>query len=279
MAADMRAIQPESLYKLHLECEERPDGRKLDAARATVVTRGGITTADGSAFCRSGHTSVLCGIKAEVCTPATDAPPDRGWVVPNLELPALCHHRFRPGPPSEAAQTASAQLLQLLDASGALDRTQLCIEAGQAVWVLYCDLICLSHDCNVLDVALLALSAALTDLRLPSAEWDATEERLRVKPAERTPLKLGPLPLAATLAVFDKETLVLDPAGDEEMLCEASVTVAWAGDSMVLLDKTGGCELSLEAMDRCIALSKKRSLELKKLLDCCTQSGEVEKDE
>ena len=267
MASDMRAIQPESLYKLYLECEERPDGRRLDAARTTVLTRGGVTTADGSAYCRAGHTAVLCGIKAEVCTPAADAPPDRGWVVPNLELPALCHHRFRPGPPSEAAQTVSGQLLQLLDGSGALDRTQLCIESGQAVWVLYCDLVCLSHDGNVLDVALLALSAALADLRLPSAEWDATAERLRVRPAERRPLKLGPLPLSATLAVFEGETLVLDPAGEEETLCVASVTVAWAGDSLVLLEKAGGCELSEEAMERCMTLSKKRTLELKKLLE------------
>ena len=267
MASDMQAIQPEELYSLHLESEERPDGRKLDAARATVLTRGGVTTADGSAYCRSGHTAVLCGIKAEVCTPPADAPPDQGWLVPNLELPPLCHHRFRPGPPSEAAQVASGQLLHMLTASGALDPSQLCIEPGKAVWVLYCDVICLSHDGNVLDVALLALSAALADLRLPKAEWDAASERLRVKPAERAPIQLGPLPLAATLAVFDEETLILDPAGEEEMLCKASVTVAWAGEKMVLMDKAGGCELSLEAMERCIALSKKRTLELKKLLD------------
>ncbi|XP_037087866.1 exosome complex component RRP43-like [Pollicipes pollicipes] len=245
MASDMRAIQPESLYKLYLECQERPDGRRLDEARPTVLNRGGVGTADGSAYCRAGHTAVLCGIKAEVCVPAVDAPQDAGWVVPTLELPALCHHRFRPGPPAEAAQTASSQLLQLLDNSVALDRRRLCIEPGRAVWVLYCDLVCLSHDGNVLDVALMALSAALADLRLPRAWWDAPAERLRVAPAERAPLPLGPLPLAATLALFDGDTLVLDPAGEE----------------------AGGHALSEQAMDQCIALSKRRTLELKKLLD------------
>ncbi|XP_037087869.1 exosome complex component RRP43-like [Pollicipes pollicipes] len=140
MASDMRAIQPESLYKLYLECQERPDGRRLDEARPTVLNRGGVGTADGSAYCRAGHTAVLCGIKAE-------------------------------------------------------------------------------------------------------------------------------LPLAATLALFDGDTLVLDPAGEEEALCAAAVTVAWAGDNLLLLHKAGGHALSEQAMDQCIALSKRRTLELKKLLD------------
>ena len=42
-----------------------------------------------------------------------------------------------------------------------VDREDLCIESDKLTWVLYCDLICLNYDGNVLDASVIALSAAL----------------------------------------------------------------------------------------------------------------------
>lgn len=49
----------------------------------------------------------------------------------------------------------------LVHRCNALQLSQLCIATGQAVWVVYADLVFLSFDGNALDVALHALLAAL----------------------------------------------------------------------------------------------------------------------
>lgn len=74
---------------------------------------GSISSAHGSALVRLGNTTVLCGVTAETAAP-TLADPAAGYVVPNLDLPALCSPRFRPGPPGDEAQRVSAALKELL---------------------------------------------------------------------------------------------------------------------------------------------------------------------
>ena len=59
-----------------------------------------------------GETSVVCGVKLELAEPRPEAP-DQGFVVPNLELSPICHPQFKPGPPSELAQTVSNFLLEV----------------------------------------------------------------------------------------------------------------------------------------------------------------------
>lgn len=73
-----------------------------------------ITSAEGSALVRFGRTTVVCGIKAEVTRPSDDEP-QSGWVVPNVELPALCSPLIRPGPPTEEAQAMTVRLSDLLN--------------------------------------------------------------------------------------------------------------------------------------------------------------------
>ena len=55
-------------------------------------------------------------------------------------------------------------LTNIVESSGALDPTQLCIQEGKSVWVIYADLVCVDYDGNVADTALLALMSALKDL-------------------------------------------------------------------------------------------------------------------
>ena len=91
---------------------------------------GSISTADGSSLVRMGNTTVVCGIKAEIAEPELDRG-DQGFLgmsfpfrtthrrrekkilsfpVPNVDLPAMCSPRFKPGPPSEEAQVLSNKL-------------------------------------------------------------------------------------------------------------------------------------------------------------------------
>jgi exosome complex component RRP43 len=69
-----RRVQPHEYIKRFLEQDVRPDGRALDQFRKTMITSGAITTSDASAMIRLGGTTVVCGIKAEVCEPAIDTP-------------------------------------------------------------------------------------------------------------------------------------------------------------------------------------------------------------
>lgn len=97
------------------------------------MRKGSISTADGSALVRIGDTTVVCGVKAEIALPLLDAP-TAGYLgtwllnfvdilpvdlpkVPNLDLPALCSPRFKPGPPSDDAQVLSSRLNDALISS------------------------------------------------------------------------------------------------------------------------------------------------------------------
>ncbi|EEB87885.1 hypothetical protein MPER_14569 [Moniliophthora perniciosa FA553] len=74
-----------------------------------LFTIGSISTANGSALVRMGNTTVVCGVKAEIAEPELDKPND-GFLVPNIDLPAICSSKFKPGPPSEEAQVISERL-------------------------------------------------------------------------------------------------------------------------------------------------------------------------
>jgi|SRR6267154_3392563 len=96
-----------------------------------VPATGSISTADGSALVRMGDTTIVCGVKAEIAEPDLDRP-DQGFLghhsfhthnseadsmfhaVPNLDLPAICSPKFKPGPPTEEAQVLSDRLNEAL---------------------------------------------------------------------------------------------------------------------------------------------------------------------
>jgi len=102
--------------------------------------------------------------------------------VPNVDLPAMCSPKFKPGPPTEEAQVLSDRLNEILTMfvffyphnlwkvsdirrlrSNFLPLTTLCIEPGKSVWVLYVDVTCIGYDGNVFDATLLAVISALRD--------------------------------------------------------------------------------------------------------------------
>uniref|UniRef100_A0A0B7BAI8 Ribosomal RNA-processing protein 43 n=1 Tax=Arion vulgaris TaxID=1028688 RepID=A0A0B7BAI8_9EUPU len=113
MAEEFRLVQPKEYYNKFLDKNVRPDERELADFRQTILNIGCITTAEGSALVRLGHTTVICGIKAELAKPNTDQPMN-GFIVPNVELSPLCSPNFRPGPPGEQAQVLSQNMADLI---------------------------------------------------------------------------------------------------------------------------------------------------------------------
>jgi exosome complex component RRP43 len=105
-------------------------------------------------------------------------------LVPNIDLPALCAPRFKPGPPSEEAQVLSDRLAStitacavipidytspnhLISQAGVLPLSALCIHPERAAWVLYIDATCINYDGNAFDAALIAMVAALKNSAIP----------------------------------------------------------------------------------------------------------------
>ncbi|KAL7422627.1 hypothetical protein Q5752_001918 [Cryptotrichosporon argae] len=221
-AAVFRRLHPDQYLSRFLARGYRPDGRKLAASRAASVNAGSIATADGSALVRLGDTTVVCGIKAEVAEPDS-ARPNEGFIVPNIDLPALCSPKFKPGPPGDEAQTLSSWLYELLISSQTVPLDSLCISPGRAAWALYIDVVCINYDGNAFDAAVLAAMAALRDTRLPRANVD--DDGQVVCTAKRHPLKLGPMPLTASFGIFTNQ-LLPDPTAFETPLLRTRITLA-----------------------------------------------------
>jgi exosome complex component RRP43 len=130
-AATFQRLHPRAYLERFLAEGIRPDGRDSAAFRDVTVNvgalymyterdrshrgvlSGSISTADGSALVRLGDTTIVCGVKAEIAEPEVLAPSD-GFIVPNIDLSAICSPKFKPGPPSEEAQVLSDRLHEIL---------------------------------------------------------------------------------------------------------------------------------------------------------------------
>ncbi|KAI0774691.1 ribosomal protein S5 domain 2-type protein [Trametes elegans] len=230
-ALTFQRLHPKTYLERFLAEQIRPDGRDLDEWRDVSVDVGSISTADGSALVRLGSTTVVCGVKAEVAEPELDSP-HSGFLVPNLDLPAICSPKFKPGPPTDEAQVLSDRLNEVLVSSGIVPTYSLCIEPGKAVWVLYVDATCINYDGNAFDATLLAMVAALKNTRLPKATYYEVTKRTTCSRKVQEPLQIGRLPTSFSFGIFDGTHLLADPTSFEEPLLDTTVSV--------VLDETGG---------------------------------------
>ncbi|XP_053312317.1 exosome complex component RRP43 [Spea bombifrons] len=267
MAAGFKTVEPLEFYRKFLKENCRPDGRGLSEFRTTTINIGSITTADGSALVKIGNCTVICGIKAEFAAPTTDAP-NKGYIVPNVDLSPLCSPRFRPGPPGEEAQVASQFIADVIDNSQMIQKEDLCIANGKFVWVLYCDLMCLDYDGNLLDACTCALVAALKNVRLPSVKFNEETDLPEVDFNTKSALKILKHPIATSFAVFDDTFLLVDPTGDEENLATGLLTVVTDEDErLCTIRKPGGSALTAEKLQDCVSRSITRHKEVQTLLN------------
>ncbi|KAM5542397.1 hypothetical protein V8D89_003856 [Ganoderma adspersum] len=223
-ALTFQRLHPKTYLERFLAENVRPDGREFDEWRDISVNVGSISTADGSALVRLGSTTVVCGVKAEIAEPELDKPKE-GFLVPNLDLPAICSPKFKPGPPTDEAQVLSDRLNDVLISSGVVSPGSLCIEPGKAAWVLYVDATCINYDGNAFDATLLAMVAALKNTLLPKARYDEDRQQTICSRKIREPLALGRLPTSFSFGIFDGTHVLADPTSFEEPLLDTSVSV------------------------------------------------------
>jgi len=237
--------------------------------------------------------------------------------VPNVELATGCDPQHLPGgAPSEEAQALSARILALLTTSGLVSLRDLEIvytperttdmevdgmeddenEAPRTVayWTLYPSIhvLSLAGGASLFDAAWGALVAALRDVKLPRASWDADFGAVVCSEnvAEVRRLELNGRPLAATWGVFVADAgerameksqgsdmwkdvdvdgsskrawLLADPDGFEGALCQEVVTVVVdcsnGQEARVLkLEKSGGGAVGIKQMKQLVRRAEAR---------------------
>uniref|UniRef100_A0A672N628 Ribosomal RNA-processing protein 43 n=1 Tax=Sinocyclocheilus grahami TaxID=75366 RepID=A0A672N628_SINGR len=236
-----------------------------------------ISTADGSALVKIGNTTVICGIKAELTMPPSDAP-NKGYIVPNVDLPPLCSSRFRPGPPGEQAQAASQFIADVIESSDLINREELCIEKSKLCWVLYCDIMCLDYDGNLLDACIIVLLAALKNARLPEVTINKETDLAEVDIQKKRHLKINRHPVGSSFVIFDDSIIIVDPTAEEESLSTALLTVVTdEEDRLCAVHKPGGTSLSGEKLQHCINRAITRNKEISKLVDKVIESMKMAK--
>ncbi|KAF5366815.1 hypothetical protein D9758_006556 [Tetrapyrgos nigripes] len=288
-ASIFQRLHPRSYLERFLAEGVRPDGRDLEEWRTIEFNVGSISTANGSALVRLGQTTIVCGIKAEIAEPDLDCE-EEGFLVPNIDLPALCSPKFKPGPPSEEAQVLSERLNQALfqGPSPIVSRKTLCIEPGKAVWVLYIDATVINYDGNAFDAAVIAMVCALRNATLPYATYDPETNRTICtrpntnpdKPAKQIRIEMDngrlKLPLTFSFGIVHysspdaNPSLILpDPTSFEEPLLETAVTVILDSTGKLVGVEQTGASVPLtgtlvgstgyeDVTSRCITLAKKR---------------------
>jgi len=139
-----------------------------------------------------------------------------------------------------ANKLISSQSLRILDPN---------TEEIKAYWVLYIDVVVISLDGNVLDVAWASILAALRSTRLPQAYWDQDTEGVVCYPevSRYKPLDIRGLAFIASFAVIDLgaekggKVILSDPDEFEEGVCEQRVMVcALEGGKVGWIEKGGG---------------------------------------
>ncbi|OCF34454.1 exosome complex component RRP43 [Kwoniella heveanensis BCC8398] len=220
-----KRLHPSQYLSRFLGKGYRPDGRKVGGWRDVSINVGSISTAHGSSLVRMGDTTIVCGIKAEIAEPTAQSP-NEGFVVPNIDLPALCSPNFKPGPPGDEAQTYSNWLNDLLVSSRTIPPESLLISSAKAAWVIYIDVVCINYDGNAFDAAVLAVMAALKNTRLPTARYDEETGRTICSRTETHPLTLGRIPLSCSFGIFESTHLLPDPTAYETPLLPTTITVA-----------------------------------------------------
>jgi len=267
MASDFKTAQPLEYYKHFLKENIRPDGRALSEFRKTMLNIGTITTACGSAVLKLGNTMVVCGIKAELAEP-TPENPNKGFFVPNVELPPLCSPEFRPGPPDEKAQVISQLAADVATNSGFVNLEELCIQENKLVWVIYADVMCMSHDGNLIDAVMTVIYAALQNAKFPLIRLNEDSEEIEHVPDSTFQLNLLTRPVSTTIAIFDNDVLLVDPSQEEETLSSGTITVVIGNDKQLyLLYKPGGKAVNDKTLQQCIEAAVTRHKEVSRLLD------------
>ena len=179
----------------------------------------------------------------------------------------LCSPKHRAIGVSLDSQVMNQTLFNVIINSGCVDLTQLCIAKGKLAWVLYCDLVCLDDDGAVLDVAVIALMAALKSLALPKVNYDLDTKTIKVDDKVKKPLSMNCLPVATTFISFEQKYLLVDPTSDEESIADSTITISTCDDQLSYVYQPGGTPLKPETFELIVKHAHQREKYIKSLLN------------
>lgn len=215
-----------SLLRQHLlrlaERGERKDNRAFDELRPISIREGVFTKGEGEAWVSLGKTQVLVALKANVGEPFSDTP-DRGVLITNAELLPLASPSFEPGPPREKAIEIARVVDRAFRGSGAIDLSNMVLEEGKLVWILFLDMYALDFDGNLFDAMTLASLLALIRARLPLVEVGSEGRPITVE-GQKVAAPLTNYPLNFSFAKIGKH-LMLDPDLEEEAGSDGLLTL------------------------------------------------------
>jgi len=239
-----------------LKDEERIDGRAFDEFRKIEIELGIIKKAEGSALVKLGNTQVVVGIKMQVGEPFPDVP-DKGVIITNAELVPLASPIFEPGPPDENAIELARVVDRGIRHSEAVDLSELCIQEGSKVWLVFIDIHALDDDGNLLDASGLAAIAALLDAKVPAEKFGLGEDYK---------LPVNNLPIPVTSLVIDDKFLI-DPSRDEMSVGNRTLTITSdKDDNIVAMQKSGGYLLDEELLEEIVEASIKNARKIRQML-------------
>ncbi|NLI74278.1 MAG: exosome complex protein Rrp42 [Euryarchaeota archaeon] len=248
-------IKKGHIHKL-LSMGRRMDGRSADEYRSITVEAGIIGSAQGSARVRIGNTDVVVGVKMDVGSPFPDTP-DRGVLTTNAELIPMASPTFEPGPPDQNAIELSRVVDRGIRESEMIDLQKLCIVEGEEVWINFLDIYVLDYDGNLFDACFYGAVAALRNTIVPAEKHEKGDDY---------PMPLRHYPIQTT-AVKIENSILFDPALDEEMVADARLTVTTDenGDLRAMQKGLAGA-LTLDEVNEIIDTSLRLSKGLREII-------------
>lgn len=227
------SIKRDYLSKL-AEQGKRADGRTFNEFRKIEIETGLISKAEGSARVKIGNTQVVAGIKILIGTPYPDSPAS-GVMATAAELIPMASPDFEAGPPRENAIELARVVDRGIRESKIIEVDKLCLEPGEAIWMVFIDIHIIDFDGNLFDASSLAALAALHNAVIPIERLRSDLEKLQEKfPSVKKyleehptdyPLPLQEPPISCTSVKYNN-VIMIDPALDEEEIAEARLTVA-----------------------------------------------------
>ena len=259
------------IQKMHvmraLEANVRFDGRAKDDMREVSIETGISKTAEGSAKVTIGKTIVLVGVKLSIDTPYPDTP-ENGNLMVNAELLPIASNEFERGPPSIDAIELARVMDRSIRESNSLDTKNLCIEAGEKVWTVICDICILNNDGNLFDASSIGMIAALKDARFPELKDGVIDYKNKTD----TPLPIEGFPLAVTVWKMGSNIYV-DPLPAEEEVFESRLTVASRDDGRICaLQKGGDSSLQVEDVDTMTEIALQKAQQIRKQVQAAVKS-------
>ena len=239
----------------------RLDGRNKDEFRKIEITPNISVNAEGSAGVKIGETEVYAGVKMSVDKPYPDIP-DEGVLMTGAELYPLSSPEFEPGPPSIQGIELARVIDRGIREAGAINTKELCIRAGEKVWMVMVDIVTINDAGNLFDASGIAAGVALKNAVFPKIENDIVE--YGTKTDKKLPLK--ELPVSITVIKIGEHYLV-DPTTEEEKMLDARLTVAVRGDGAICaMQKGGNMPVTEEDISAMVDLAMEKAKEVRGML-------------